>query len=86
MKPEFKISENAFLVVLPNVNYKIDVEDNEAKTLKIIKNRDRISRKEIEMELNLSKSTIDLILNKLLKQEKIRQEGNGRNVRYSIRK
>lgn len=86
VEPEFKISENAFVVVLPNVNYKIDAEDNEVKTLKIIKNRDSISRKEIELELNLSKSTINLILNKLLKQGKIYQEGNGKNTRYSIRK
>lgn len=86
VEPEFKISENAFVVVLPNVNYKIDVEDNDFKVLKIIKNKENISRKDIEIELDLSKSTINLLLNKLLKDGKIQQKGKGRNITYSIKK
>jgi len=85
-EPEFKISENAFVVVLPNVNYKIDVEDTDFKVLKIIKNRENVSRKDIEIELDLSKSTINLLLNKLLKEGKIQQKGKGRNITYSIKK
>lgn len=86
VEPEFKISENAFVVVLPNVNYKIEVEDTDFKVLKIIKNRENVSRKDIEIELNLSKSTINLLLNKLLKDGKIQQKGKGRNITYSSKK
>lgn len=83
-EPEFKISENAFVVILPNVNYQID-EENDVKVLKIIKSRKNVNRKDVEEELNLSKSTVNLLLNKLLKEGKIQQEGKGRNVRYRIK-
>ena len=85
VEPEFKISQNAFVVALPNVNYKINIDDNDVKVLKIIKNRESVNRKDIEIELNLSKSTITLLLNKLLKEGKVQQEWKGRNVRYSIK-
>lgn len=85
VEPEFKVSENAFVVVLPNVNYKLDIEDNDEKVLKIIKNRGNVGRKEIEIELNLSKSTVTLILNRLLEEGKIKQEGKARNTKYRIK-
>lgn len=85
VEPEFKISENAFVVVLPNVNYKIDLEDNDEKVLKIIRNRGNVSRKNIEMELKLSKSAVTLILNRLIKEGKIQQEGKARNTKYHIK-
>lgn len=84
MEPEFKISENAFVVVLPNVNYKMNLIDNDEKVFKIIKIRGNVSRKDIESELKLSKSTITLILNRLLEEGKIKQEGKARNTTYHI--
>lgn len=85
VEPEFKISENAFVVVLPNVNYKINFEENDEKVLKIIKNRENVGRKDIEVELKLSKSTVTSILNKLLEKGKIEQEGKARNTKYHIK-
>ncbi|MCG8541174.1 MAG: putative DNA binding domain-containing protein [Clostridia bacterium] len=85
VEPEFKISENAFVVVLPNINYKLDIDDNDEKVLKIIRNGGKVSRKDIEIELKLSKSTVTLILNKLLDEGKIQQEGKARNTKYHIK-
>jgi len=85
VEPEFKISENAFVVVLPNVNYKINFEENDEKVLKIFKKRENVSRKDIENELKLSKSTVTSILNKLLEKGKIQQEGKARNTKYHIK-
>lgn len=85
VEPEFKISENAFVVVLPNINYKLDIDDNDEKVLKIIRNGGKVSRKDIEIELKLSKSTVTLILNKLLDEGKIQQEGKARNTKYYIK-
>jgi ATP-dependent DNA helicase RecG len=85
VKPEFKISENAFVAILPNVNFKTDSEDNNEKVINIIKNRRNVSRKDIQNELNLSKSTTTLILNKLLEEGKIEQKGKARNTRYCIK-
>ncbi|AJA46562.1 transcriptional regulator [Clostridium pasteurianum DSM 525 = ATCC 6013] len=85
VEPEFKISQNAFVVILPNVNYKTNLEDNDEEVLKIITNRGKASRKDIEIELKLSKSTTTLILNRLIKEGKIQQEGKARNIKYHIK-
>jgi ATP-dependent DNA helicase RecG len=85
VEPEFKLSENAFMVVLPNANYRQDLEGNDEKVLRIIKNKENVSRKEVEKELGLSKSTVNLILKKLLKEGKIVQEGSARNIIYHSR-
>jgi ATP-dependent DNA helicase RecG len=84
--PEFKASENAFVVILPNINHKSDLNSNEDKLLDIIDTRQSITRKEIEVELDLSKSSVNLILNKLLKEGKIEKEGKARNIRYISKK
>lgn len=55
------------------------------KVLKIAKNKVNVSRKDIEMELKLSKSTVTLILNRLLEEGKIQQEGKTRNTKYHIK-
>lgn len=43
------------------------------KVLKIVKNKVNVSIKDIEMELKLSKSTVTLMLNRLLEEGKIQQ-------------
>jgi ATP-dependent DNA helicase RecG len=83
--PEFKASDHAFLVTLPNVNYKVKHETNGEKTLAIIKAKGIAGRKEIEKELGLSKSSVTIILNKLLTAGKIKQEGNARNTSYRLK-
>jgi ATP-dependent DNA helicase RecG len=85
VEPEFKLSENAFMVVLPNANYRQDLEGNDEKVLRIIRNKENVSRKEVKKELGLSKSTVNLILKKLLKEGKIVQEGSARNIIYRSR-
>jgi ATP-dependent DNA helicase RecG len=83
--PAFKASDHAFVVTLPNVNYKVHSETNEEKALAIIKVKGIAGRKEIEKELSLSKSSVTLILNKLLTEGKIKQEGNARNTSYRLK-
>jgi ATP-dependent DNA helicase RecG len=82
VKPEFNISEHAFVVTLPNTSYKKEVKPNEEKALEIIKIRGKVARKELEEELGLSKSSATLILNKLLDEGEIIQKGNARNTTY----
>lgn len=90
LEPEFKISENAFVVILPNCNFQPQIEvensDNEIDyVFKLIKKTKNITRKNIEDELKLSKSRVTVILNKLLDSGKIKQEGKARNTKYNIR-
>lgn len=84
--PEFNISEHAFVVALPNTSYKNDVKANEEKALEIIKIRGKVARKELEKELGLSKSSVTIILNKLLDEGDIIQKGNARNTTYHYSK
>jgi ATP-dependent DNA helicase RecG len=82
VKPEFNISEHAFVVTLPNTGCRKEVKTNEEKALEIIKIRGKAARKELEEELGLSKSSITLILNKLLDEGEIMQKGKARNTMY----
>jgi Mn-dependent DtxR family transcriptional regulator len=66
----------------PNLGYKKEVKPNEEKALEIIKIRGKVARKELEEELGLSKSSVTLILNKLLDEGDIIQKGNARNTTY----
>lgn len=84
VKPEIKISENAFVLTLPNVNVNSEIDTNDYRVLSIIKEKGKVTRKDIETELKLSKSTATLILNKLLNEGKIKQEGKARNTTYCI--
>ena len=67
------------------MNYKVHSETNEEKALAIIKVKGIAGRKEIEKELGLSKSSVTIILNKLLTEGKIKQEGNARNTSYRLK-
>ncbi|QGG47223.1 RNA-binding domain-containing protein [Heliorestis convoluta] len=82
--PEFHISDNAFVVVLPNTRYKKDLKSNEEKVLEIIGRKERVARRELEKELGLSKSSVTIILNKLLDEGFIVQKGNARNTVYQL--
>ena len=84
IEPEFKISENAFVAILPNVNYNVDIKDNDTLVLEIIKKKKIASRKDIENSLDLSKSTVTTILNRLLDMGKVSQEGKAKNTRYTL--
>lgn len=84
VKPEIKISENAFVLILPNVNVNSEIDTNDYRVLSIIKEKGKVTRKDIETELKSSKSTATLILNKLLNEGKIKQEGKARNTTYYI--
>lgn len=80
-KPKIEISEHAFVVTLPNMNYKIEIS-NKDKVLDIIMNRPKTSRAFIEKELGLSKTSVTLLLKELIAEGKIIQEGKARNTVY----
>ncbi len=86
VNPEFNISENAFVVTLPNTSNIIENQTNEEKALEVIKARGKVARKELEQELGLSKSSVTLILNKLLDEGEIIQKGIARNTTYQYSK
>lgn len=91
MKPDIEVSDNAFKVTLPNINYsdnsnmKISATAEEDKILQIFRNRDVVTRKDVESEFNISKSTALRILNSLDKKGIIAKKGAGKDASYKKR-
>lgn len=85
-EPKIDIAAHAFVITLPNINYVAEEKSNAEMVLEIIKNRQSTSRSFIEKELNLSKSSVRLLLTQLIGEGKIIQQGNARNTVYVINK
>ena len=93
-KPEIETSENAFKIILPNLNAqtetkKTDVnkeaeEDQEEMIISLAKKQVTFTRKEVQEELGISQSTSGRLLKKMIGNGQIIQEGKGRNTHYRI--
>lgn len=93
-KPEIKTSENAFKIILPNLNVqtetkKTDVnkpaEDNqEEMIISLAKKQGIFTRKEVQKELGISQTTSGRLLKKMIGNGQIIQEGKGRSTHYRI--
>lgn len=88
-KPLIEISENVFKITLPNRNYieiknttNISHEDCIIDYLKINKS---IKREDVENILNLSKSGARKVINKMINDNIIEQNGKGKNVYYILK-
>ncbi len=89
-RPQIDISNNAFKVVLPNVNCHNNVDmsekydKNELAVLRYLEVKGVVGRKEVEKELNISQPTAVKILRRLLQKKAIRIIGNGKNTKYVL--
>ena len=81
-KPEINITANAFVVILPNINYFHGEKTDKEKTIDFINENDSVSRMYIENELGISKSSARNLIKELLEEYKIQQIGKGKNTRY----
>lgn len=93
-KPVIEISDNVFKIILPNMNYfhkdvsSVNIEkpaDNENKILSLLRDRQLLTRKEIQLELGISQSTAILLLSKMQKENFIIKIGAGKNTKYKIK-
>lgn len=92
VNPEFKVSKNSVLIVLPKVTdekyYNINYEALEVKEKEIydlLKNNTVMKRKEIEDKIKLKKSQTNNILNELREKDIVYKIGKGRSTRYKIK-
>ena len=96
-KPQFQVTDNAFKITLPNVNYvggrkkaaavysEGAGRDARQKTLLgLAEKRGYIIRKDVESELKVSQATAILILRDMLKKGLLVKEGTGKQQRYRI--
>lgn len=90
IKPKIEVSDNAFKISLPNINYKHEfivkenaISFNEQKVLDYLKDKYYSTRKEIENYSGLSQATTVRILASLLEKGLIIRQGEGKSTTYS---
>lgn len=99
-KPEIEVTNNAFKIILPNVNYvariasaekpkrqmsrQDDMAQREQKIIAYLQKNKVMSRDEAEKLLGVSTATAYRILKRMVEKGDITQQKNGRNTRYIL--
>lgn len=101
VQPKIKTTNNAFKIILPNVNFTpkaaevhkdfekaadLALDSNEEKVLQFLREHRMITRKETQTLLEVSQSTAGRILKAMVDSGLIKQIGGSRTTRYELRK
>lgn len=101
VQPKIKTTNNAFKIILPNVNFTpkaaevhkdfekaadLALDSNEEKVLQFLREHLMITRKETQTLLEISQSTAGRILKAMVDSGRIKQIGGSRTTRYELRK
>lgn len=101
VQPKIKTTNNAFKIILPNVNFTpkaaevhkdfekaadLALDSNEDKVLQFLREHLMITRKETQTLLEVSQSTAGRILKAMVDSGRIKQIGGSRTTRYELRK
>ncbi len=101
VQPKIKTTNNAFKIILPNVNFtpkaaevhkdfekaaNLALDSNEEKVLQFLREHLMITRKETQTLLEVSQSTAGRILKSMVDSGRIKQIGGSRTTRYELRK
>ena len=92
MKPVIENTSNAFKIILPDMNLKINEKcredhsdiDFERELLVYLKQHNMITRKDLEEKMGISSSTAVRLIKKLQDDKKIIRQGNGRSTTYLV--
>ena len=97
VKPQFEVTDNAFKITLPNINYAGERKEQPTAPLKVKDKADRkeivlrlaekqgyIVRKDIENELNVSQSTAILLLRDMVESGLLVKERNSKQIKYRV--
>ena len=94
MTPQIKTSDNAFKIILPNLNampeparqMQVNPEEGtpEEKVIALTEQRGFVTRKEIEILLGMGQSSCGRLLKKMIENGLLIQEGKGKNIRYCL--
>lgn len=84
LTPRIEVTPHAFKVTLPNCNAaaKEPPQTNEEKILDVLAQTGAITRSEVDTLLNVSQSTANRILKRMVREGLLVQEGRGRMTRY----
>ena len=94
MTPQIETSDNAFKIILPNLNampeparqMQVNPEKStsEEKVIALTKQRGVITRKEIEILLGIGQSSCGRLIKKMIENGLLIQEGKGKNTHYCL--
>lgn len=97
VKPQFEVTDNAFKITLPNINYAAAQREYPTAPVKIGRKADRkevvlrlaekqgyIIRKDVEAELTVSQSTAILLLRDMVESGLLVKVKDGKQVKYRI--
>ncbi len=94
MTPQIETSDNAFKIILPNLNampeparqMQVNPEEGtlEKKVIALTKQRGFVTRKEIEILLGIGQSSCGRLLKKMIEKGLLIQEGKGKNIHYCL--
>lgn len=92
--PRIETTDNAFKIILPNLNSMVpfvgkeqtDMETitPEDKVLSLVKQHGSVSRKEIESLLGISQSSSGRLLKRMMENGFLMQQGKGKNTQYRL--
>ncbi len=92
-EPQIETSDNAFKIILPNLNAHADPDEPDARqnggspeeaVIALAKKQNSFTRKDVEEELGISQSTCGRMLKQMAQRGQIIQEGKGRNTHYLL--
>lgn len=97
VKPQFEVTDNAFKITLPNINYAgerkelptvpvktIDKTDRKEIVLRLAEKRGYIVRKDVETELSISQATAILLLRDMVENGLLVKERDGKQIKYRL--
>ena len=87
MKPQVNVSDNAFKIILPNINEfaeKLFLHENEQIVMALLAERKFITRKNAETALNVSQAMALRVLKRLVDKNMIHIVRQGKNTRYTL--
>ncbi|HHV08284.1 MAG TPA: AAA family ATPase [Firmicutes bacterium] len=88
-KPEVKVSGNAFLLMLPNMNAEAmakTLTENEQAVLGLFADNEAIARKDVEALLSVSQTMAGRIVRQLVRKGLLSVVGHGMNTKYVLNK
>ena len=86
IKPKIIVSDNAFKIILPNINYRSESLEATSSCkdmiIKLLSEQETVTRKETETLLNVSQATAARVLKKMVESGLIVAIGSGKNLEY----
>ncbi len=100
-KPRIEVSENAFKITLPNMNFRhsvqeetdqkkvslvVPAEKRQEMVMRLFETQSAITRKDVETALNVSQATATLVIRRMVADGLLVKEGGGKHVQYRSNK